>query len=175
MRSNDLDTGAYNNGHFQHYLKNELKRAERHAYPISVLMLDIDDFKLVNDRHGHLAGDKLLKEIAEKLRQNMREIDVLARFGGDEFAIVLPYTKKEDAVAVAERMRILFENCAVAVNDQASLSIYMSIGVADFAPGDDTVQDLIQKADKALYTAKFDGKNKVVSAAEGSHFHSIMN
>jgi len=171
----DKLTGAYNNGYFQHYLKNELKRAERHAYPISLLMLDIDDFKIVNDRHGHLAGDKLLKEIAEKLRQNMREIDVLARFGGDEFAIVLPYTQKEDAAAIAERIRVLFENCAVAVNDHVSLNISMSIGVAGFVPGVDALQDVIQKADKALYTAKFAGKNKVVSAAEGSSVDSLMN
>ena len=171
----DRLTGAYNNGYFQHYLKNELKRAERHAYPISLLMLDIDDFKLVNDRHGHLAGDNLLKEIADKLRQNMREIDVLARFGGDEFAVVLPYTQKEDAAAIAERIRVAFESCAVAVNDHLSLSISMSIGVADFAPGVDTVQYLIQKADKALYTAKFDGKNKVVTAAEASNGQYITN
>ena len=171
----DRLTGAYNNGYFQHYLKNELKRAKRHAYPVSLLMLDIDDFKLVNDRHGHLAGDKLLKEIAEKLRQQIREIDFLARFGGDEYAIILPYTQREDAAAIAERTRALFENCAVAVNDHISLSISMSIGVADFAPGVDTAQDVIQKADKALYAAKFAGKNKVVSAAEGSSIDSLMN
>jgi two-component system cell cycle response regulator len=171
----DRLTGAYNNGYFQHYLKNELKRAERHAYPVSLLMLDIDDFKTVNDSHGHLAGDKLLKEIAEKLRQNMREIDVLARFGGDEFVIILPYTQQEDAAAIAERMRVMFETCVVAVNDHVSLSISMSIGVAEFDPGVDTLQHLIQKADKALYTAKFEGKNKVVTAAEKSCIPSLVN
>jgi len=171
----DKLTGAYNNGYFQLFLKNELKRADRHHHPLSLLMLDIDDFKLVNDQHGHLAGDKLLRGIAAKLAQSIREIDFLARFGGDEFAIILPYTQKEDAAAIAERTRALFENCAVAVNDHISLSISMSIGVADFAPGVDTAQDVIQKADKALYAAKFAGKNKVVSAAEGSSIDSLMN
>ena len=171
----DKLTGAYNNGYFQHYLKNELKRADRHHHPVSLLMLDIDNFKLVNDRHGHLAGDKLLKEITAKLNQSIREIDVLARFGGDEFAIILPYTDKEIAVAIAERIRLAIEKCTVAVDDQTSIALSMSIGVADYAPGVDTVYDVIGKADKALYTAKFSGKNKVCSAAEQPNVHPVMN
>ncbi len=172
----DKLTGAYNNGYFQLYLKNELKRAERHHHPVSLLMLDIDDFKLVNDQHGHIAGDKLLKEIAAKLDQIIREIDVLARFGGDEFAIILPYTQEEDAARIAERIRLAIENGAVAMNEQASLSLSISIGVAGYAPGvDTTAQDLIQKADKALYAAKSNGKNKVCAAAEMDAAQSVMN
>ena len=171
----DKLTGVYNNGYFQHYLKNELKRADRHHHPVSLLMLDIDNFKLVNDRHGHLAGDKLLKEVAAKLNQSIRDIDVLARFGGDEFAIILPYTQKENAAAIAERIRLAIEKCTVAVNDQTSITLSMSIGVADYAPGVDTAHDVIQKADKALYTAKLNGKNKVCSAAEQLSVHTIMN
>jgi len=171
----DKLTGVYNNGYFQHYLKNELKRADRHHHPVSLLMLDIDNFKLVNDRHGHLAGDKLLKEVAAKLNQSIREIDVLARFGGDEFAIILPYTQKENAAALAERIRLAIEKCTVAVNDQTSITLSMSIGVADYAPGVDTAHDVIQKADKALYTAKLNGKNQVCSAAEQLSGHTIMN
>jgi len=171
----DKLTGIYNRGYFEHYLKNELKRADRHHYPVSLLMLDIDNFKLVNDRHGHLAGDKLLKETAVKLDQNIRDIDFLARFGGDEFAIILPYTQKESAVALAERIKVAIENCAVAVSDQVSLTLSMSIGVADYAPGVDTAQDVIQKSDKALYTAKFNGKNKVCSADESRSVHSVVS
>jgi two-component system cell cycle response regulator len=170
----DKLTGLYNNGYFRHYLKNELKRADRHHHPVSLLMLDIDNFKLVNDRHGHLAGDKLLKEIADRLNESIREIDVLVRFGGDEFAIILPYTQKENAAAIAERIRLAIENCAVAVNDQTSITLSMSIGVADYAPGVDTAHDVIQKADKALYTAKLNGKNNVCSAAEQLSGHTIM-
>jgi two-component system cell cycle response regulator len=171
----DKLTGVYNNGYFQHYLKNELRRADRHHHPVSLLMLDIDDFKLVNDRHGHLAGDNLLKEIAAKLDQSIREIDSLARFGGDEFAIILPYTPKEAAAAIAERIRVEFENLTVALAGQLSLRISVSIGVAEYAPGVDTASDVIQKADKALYTAKFNGKNRVCSAGELSSVHSVMN
>jgi two-component system cell cycle response regulator len=171
----DKLTGVYNNGYFQHYLKNELKRAERHHYPISLLMLDIDNFKLVNDRHGHLAGDKLVKEVASVLNLNIRENDVLARFGGDEFALILPYTEKDRATAVAERMRLAIENHTIAVNDQASLSLSISIGVAEYVPGVDTVKGLIQRADHALYTAKLTGKNKVCSAANQLSSHSVLN
>jgi two-component system cell cycle response regulator len=160
----DRLTGTYNKGYFQHYLKNELMRAERHAFPVAMLMLDLDDFKLVNDRHGHLAGDKLLREIAEILRQNIRETDFLARFGGDEFVIVMPYTQKEEAFAIAERIRMVFDTHPIAVSDHASLSISMSMGVTDVAVGNDTLLDVIHKADKALYAAKFDGKNKVSGA-----------
>lgn len=169
----DKLTGVYNSGYLQHYLKNELKRADRHHHPVSLLMLDIDNFKLVNDRHGHLAGDNLLKEIAAKLGDSIREVDVMARFGGDEFAIILPYTQKENAAAVAERIRLAVENSAVAVSDQTSHTISLSIGVAEYAPGVDTVQDLIQKADQALYMAKSNGKNKVCSGAETSNVHSV--
>jgi two-component system cell cycle response regulator len=171
----DKLTGAYNSGYFQLFLKNELKRADRHHHPLSLLMLDIDDFKLVNDRHGHLAGDKLLRGIAAKLAQSIREIDFLARFGGDEFAIILPYTQKENAAAVAERIRQEFENGAVGGSDPAAIAISMSVGVAEYASGADTAQDLIQKADKALYTAKFNGKNKVCATAEIDGVPSVGN
>ena len=162
----DKLTGAYNSGYMQHYLKNELKRADRHHHPVSLLMLDIDNFKLVNDRYGHVAGDRLLKEIAEKLAKSIREIDLLARYGGDEFAIILPYTQNESAAAVAERIRLEMETCRVGDDGQPAFPVSVSIGVADYAPGVDTVQDMIQKADNALYTAKFNGKNRVCSTAE---------
>jgi two-component system, cell cycle response regulator len=171
----DKLTGAYNNGYLQHYLKNELKRADRHHHPVSLLMLDIDNFKRVNDRYGHLAGDHLLKEIAAKLAKSIREIDVLARFGGDEFAIILPYTHKENAAAVAERIRLEVENGAVAMSGQPALAVSVSIGVAEYVPGVDSAQDVIQKADNALYTAKFNGKNKVCSTADPLAAHTAMN
>ena len=162
----DKLTGVYNNGYFQHFLKNELKQAERQRYPVSLMMVDVDNFKLVNDRQGHLAGDKLLKDIALKMRQNIREIDVLARFGGDEFSVILPYTPKETAAAIAERIRLAIETCVAGVNDQDSISVSLSIGVADYDHGVETAQDVIQKADKALYEAKFKGKNNVCMAAD---------
>jgi two-component system cell cycle response regulator len=160
----DRLTGVYNKGYFQHYLKNELRRADRQSYPISILMLDVDDFKQINDRCGHLAGDRLLKAITEKLQQNLREIDVLTRFGGDEFAIVMPYTQKEEAAEIAERIRVLLETSHVEGNDEGALKLSISIGAADYTPGLGTAQDLIQKADKALCAAKMNGKNRVCLA-----------
>jgi two-component system cell cycle response regulator len=170
----DKLTGLYNNGYLQHYLKDEVKRADRQHHPVSLLMLDIDDFKLVNDRHGHLAGDNLLREIATKLGDSIREVDVLARFGGDEFAIILPYAQKEYATAVAERIRLSVENFTVAVNDQTSLTTSLSIGVAEYEPGVDAAKNVIQKADQALYKAKSTGKNKVCSA-DNQLIHGASN
>lgn len=171
----DKLTGVYNSGYLKHYLKNELKRADRHHHPVSLIMLDIDDFKRVNDRHGHLAGDFLLKEIAEKLANSIREIDVLGRFGGDEFVIILPYTQRENAAAVAERIRLEIENGAGASGVQPAFEVSVSIGVAEYAPGVDTAQDVIQKADNALYTAKFSGKNRVCSTVEVDGHPSVRN
>ncbi len=157
----DKLTGIYNSGYFQIYLKNELKRADRHRHSLSLLLLDIDDFKTVNDRYGHLAGDTVLQAIAALIGGSIRDIDLLARFGGDEFAIILPYTHQESAVAIAERIRRAVTQHAVTVNDQTSLNISLSIGVAEYAIGAETAQEMIQKADQALYAAKSDGKNKV--------------
>jgi diguanylate cyclase (GGDEF)-like protein len=106
----------------------------------------------------------VLKEIAAKLNQIIRDIDVLARFGGDEFVILLPYTKKHEALILAERIRTTIEKWTVAFNDPGPLILSVSIGLAEYVPGVDTVQNLIQKADTALSTAKWNGKNKVCSA-----------
>ena len=161
----DKLTGAYNRGYLQHCLKNELMKADRHQHSISLMMIDIDDLKIVNDTHGHLAGDKLLRDVAAELRKCIREIDVLARFGGDEFLIILTHTPKEKAAPIAERIRQAVANLAVAVTDQAVLTASISIGVAEYVPCVDTAEKLIQRADQALYTAKSDGKNKVAASA----------
>ncbi|MDZ7582128.1 MAG: response regulator [Deltaproteobacteria bacterium] len=164
----DKLTGVYNSGYFQLCLKNELKRADRHHHPVSLLMMDIDDFKQVNDRHGHLAGDTVLQAIAAQIGGSIRDIDILARFGGDEFAIILPFTQQKSAAAVAERIRRAIEEFAFAVNEQTSLNISLSIGVAEYAIGAETAQEMIHRADQALYAAKSDRKNNVCSAAAGA-------
>jgi diguanylate cyclase (GGDEF)-like protein len=158
----------------QHYLKNELMKSDRHHHPVSLLMIDIDDLKIVNDTYGHLAGDRLLKEIASELRKCIREIDVLARYGGDEFTIILTHTSKENAAPIADRIRRVIENLAVAVTDQAVVTASVSIGVAEYVPSVDTPDILIQRADQALYTAKSDGKNTVASSVPfvNSQVHS---
>jgi two-component system cell cycle response regulator len=170
----DKLTGAYNRGYLQHYLKNELMKSDRHHHPVSLLMIDIDDLKIVNDTYGHLAGDRLLKEIASELRKCIREIDVLARYGGDEFTIILTHTSKENAAPIADRIRRVIENLAVAVTDQAVVTASVSIGVAEYVPSVDTPDILIQRADQALYTAKSDGKNTVASSVPfvNSQVHS---
>ncbi|MDZ7599588.1 MAG: response regulator [Desulfobacterales bacterium] len=162
----DKLTGVYNSGYFQHCLKNELKRANRHHHPVSLLMMDIDDFKQVNDRHGHLAGDAVLQAIAAQIGGSIRDIDILARYGGDEFAIILPFTQQKNAAAVAERIRRAIAEFAFTVNEQTSLNISVSIGLAEYAIGAETAQEVIHRADRALYATKSDRKNNVCSGQQ---------
>ena len=122
-------------------------------------MLDADHFKSINDTYGHQTGDEVLRAISDRCRKTLRSNDVLGRYGGEEFLIVFPETKLEEAGAVAERLRAAVADEPIKVGDHA-LAVTVSIGVAAFAPGHD-VEKLFQRADSALYTAKQDGRNLV--------------
>ncbi len=154
-------TGLYVRRYFDTRLKEELERARRFQTPFSLVLLDIDNFKSLNDTHGHAYGDKVLREIAQVMRRNMRGIDIPARYGGEEFAFILPRTAIVDAHAVAERIRADVADARITHDDQV-LKITASLGVACFPEsGDGDALALIEKADTALYRAKATGKNRV--------------
>jgi diguanylate cyclase (GGDEF)-like protein len=153
-------SGAFNRRYFHARLEEELQRSRRHQIPLALLMIDIDNFKAINDSYGHLTGDMVIKDIAEILRRAVRVFDVCARFGGEEFAIVMPGSTAESATSIAERIRERIEQYRPADRLLSGLHVTASIGVAVSAR-DVTGRDLIDHADRALYRAKRDGKNRV--------------
>ncbi len=148
-------TNIFNYRYFINSLDHEINRARRYNGSFSLLMLDVDDFKLFNDTFGHQAGDHLLKEIGKILMANLRDADIACRYAGDEFAVILPQTEKEEAQKVAEKIQFFVENLSL------QRTVTISIGAAKFTDKMDRY-DLILKADKALYQAKHEGKNTVV-------------
>lgn len=163
MATTDELTGLANRREFETFFENTMNRYARTRDPFSIIMLDLDDFKLVNDDYGHIEGDRVLKSIANIARLNIRSADILARWGGDEF-IVLTLSDLDQAIQVAERIR------KAVVQANAGLEtwkprITISCGIAQFCEGD-TLDDLVKKADSAMYESKKAGKNKVVSTHE---------
>jgi len=161
-------THLYLRRHFLMLLSNELDRGYRQNQSLSFLLIDVDYFKRCNDEYGHLMGDFILKKTASILKDHSREIDILCRYGGDEFAFILPRTSGNDALIVAERLRRSVNDYVFNITSE-QLKITVSIGVASCAPNDmrcdGTAEKIIDKADKALYQAKSEGRNKVVYAA----------
>lgn len=154
--------GINNRRHFQHMLQMEWKRSMRFNRSLSLIMIDADHFKSYNDTFGHLQGDKVLKQIGKLLMRNLREVDTVARFGGEEFVLLLPDTDKRGAIAVAEKVRALVEACRFFddnKNETARMSI--SAGVATYPDDVSEMDDLIDRADIALYKAKELGRNRV--------------
>lgn len=157
-------TGLYNRRHFQTVLQIEWKRAVRFHRPLSLLMVDVDHFKKYNDTFGHLQGDKVLKEMAQLLKKSIREIDTIARFGGEEFIILLPDTDKKGALAVGEKLRKIVEVHRFIDTGTTNISsITISAGVSSYPDDVRDLDDLIDHADIALYDAKDAGRNKIVS------------
>jgi len=159
-------TGLYNHRYFQERFKTEFSRTRRHGHALTLLIIDLDLFKSVNDNYGHAAGDQVLKEVAHRIGNALRDIDIVARYGGDEIAVILPDTEKEFAMIVAERIRLNICSEPVLSGGQ-SIKTSVSIGVADFpTPGIESQEDLFIKADQALYSAKKAGRNQVMAAEE---------
>lgn len=152
-------TGAYNHACIVGELAAEMQRSRRYEGPFSVLLFDIDDFKLVNDRYGHLIGDHVLKEVTRITKDNLRAIDKLGRYGGEEFLIILPETDSEKAALVAERLRAAIDKAAFEL-DGHRIHVTVSAGVASYENGREE-KDLIKEADDNLYRAKNQGKNRV--------------
>jgi len=155
----DWLTGAYVRRHFVERLQEESSRSERFNLTYSVLMMDIDNFKQFNDRYGHLVGDAVLRQVIDLVRSLVREVDLVGRYGGEEFVILLPETKKEAAIATAERIRMSIFDYRIKAYDE-ELSASVSIGVANFPEDETTGWGLVEGADKALYEAKRQGKNR---------------
>jgi len=154
----DPVTGVFNRRYFQVRLDEELQRAHRHQIPLALLMIDVDDFKRVNDSHGHLAGDTILRDVGDILRRSVRVFDVCARFGGEEFVIIMPGSTSENAMRIAERIRERIEHYRPSDGVLAMTRVTVSVGLAVSSTGA-TVGQLLERADQALYEAKRAGKN----------------
>jgi diguanylate cyclase (GGDEF)-like protein len=154
-------THVHNHRHFHDQFSREVKRAERSGQPLCLMLIDIDDFKLLNDRYGHAAGDRVLAEAAQLINLQIRESDYIARYGGEEFALLLPQTPLEGAASLAEKIRNALSERAFAIEGSVG-RVTVSIGVALFVT---TAGDTFDAADRALYEAKAAGKDCVVSAA----------
>ena len=140
----------------------EMERVRRYSTTMSLLLIDLDHFKQINDTHGHLAGDDVLIEVAAVLQRVVRAVDVVARYGGEEFVVVLPETAGAGAEAFAERLRELIESQAFVASRGRAIRLTTSIGVSSFPDfGVESVEDLLTKADQALYRAKSEGRNRV--------------
>ena len=161
LATKDGMTKLYIYRHFCTLLENEIRRCERYKRNISLLMLDIDNFKHVNDTYGHLMGDNILRRISNILQQTVRNIDIPARYGGEEFVVILPETNKDDACIIAERIRKSISQIVVVVNDKISISPTVSIGIAQYTTDGKDPKELINAADTALYHSKHNGKNCV--------------
>lgn len=162
----DQLTGLYNRRYMTNQLQQFMHRAVKGGKPLSVMMLDIDHFKRINDTLGHQAGDEVIQELADRLRQNVRPMDVACRPGGEEFLVILPETPGELACAAAERVRraIAADDFNV-LADTNQVSVTVSAGVATLLGADDTMAELLARADTALYQAKSGGRNRVESIA----------
>lgn len=149
-------TQLYNHNYIYSRLETEIKKADRYNHSLSVIMIDIDFFKSVNDNYGHQFGDKVLKSLADTIREEIRSIDIAGRYGGEEFAVILPETNLDGAVSLAERMRISVENMKFEIS---SVKITASFGVVELKTH--TALELIEESDKYLYLAKKNGRNRV--------------
>jgi len=156
----DSLTNTYCRRYFLERFNEELKRSKKHKLSLTFLMLDIDNFKQFNDRYGHLVGDAILRQITKTITLAVRQIDFIGRYGGEEIAIVLSETNKEQANFAAERIRQSIANQLIKVYDE-ELKVTVSIGGSIFPDNALNMQDLIESADRALYLAKESGKNKV--------------
>jgi len=156
-------TGLANRRRFMEFVQLELKRAERFQSPLGLLLVDLDDFKLVNDRFGHGTGDEVLRALSDVFRESLRDVDLAARLGGEEFAVLLPETDYSGAAGVAERLRASLASLELQDPDGQGFGVTASFGVAVY-PEAQSVDELLRTADAALYRAKAEGKNRVALA-----------
>jgi diguanylate cyclase len=162
----DDKTGLYNFRMFQTCLQHEFIAAKKRGIPLTLLFLDIDHFKKINDRFGHQTGDKILKLVAEQIKRNVRPTDFVARYGGEEIAVICPNTPLEAGREIALRLRYVVKNCTLDEDGElAQEKISVSIGIASSLTAQ-SKEELIDQADKCMYLAKKKGRDRVVSFNE---------
>ena len=159
LATKDGLTKLYIHRHFYYLLEAEIKRVQRYHHVLSLVMMDIDNFKKVNDTYGHLIGDMVLKEIASTIQKTIRHVDIPARYGGEEFTIILPETPAINALIIAERLRTRISQIEVKVDENTIVRPTVSIGISEFPNASEDIKELIDWADKALYVSKENGKN----------------
>jgi diguanylate cyclase (GGDEF)-like protein len=159
--SHDALTGCLNHGQFILDFDREFSRVKRYKDKLSLLMVDLDHFKSVNDTYGHPAGDRVLQQVAQAMDSQLRASDTLYRYGGEEFVVLLPETDRHGALTVAESIRHKVADTAIVVDGNQTVTITVSIGVASFPQDTENQEDLLKKADQAVYVAKNNGRNRV--------------
>jgi diguanylate cyclase (GGDEF)-like protein len=156
----DEGTNIFNRRHFFHLAEQEFSRSGRYNHPLAAMIIDVDVFKRFNDRYGHIVGDQVLYAVAQTLKQNLREIDILGRYGGEEFSVLLPVIELAAAQRVAERLQTRVADTKVDT-DAGPLSVTISVGLATRNQKTQTLLSLIDLADQAMYIAKNAGGNRV--------------
>ncbi len=176
MAVTDGLTGLHNRRYVTSHIENLVTRANVDGKPISIMMMDIDLFKAVNDTYGHAAGDDVLRGFADRLRAKLRGIDLAARYGGEEFVVVMPDTDGETAAMVAERLRVFIAEQPFKVESQEEpLPVTISIGIASAQGSTETASGMLDRADKALYVAKNAGRNRVATDADSESVGAGMS
>ena len=160
----DRLTQLYNHGHFHQRLEEEFSRASRFGHSLSLVILDVDDFKLFNDTYGHPKGDDALRVVSSVIRANLRDMDIAGRYGGEEFVVLLPETDRDGALLVAERIRAGVANQQVFSDETGPIGCKVSSGVASYPEHASSTARLVEAADRALYEAKRTGKNRIEAA-----------
>ncbi|MBI9045336.1 MAG: GGDEF domain-containing protein, partial [Anaerolineaceae bacterium] len=158
--SYDELTGLYNRRKFMDLFKREIAIARRYDHPLCVLLLDVDHFKEINDTYGHQSGDLVLQRLGQSLIKGVREIDLIGRWGGEEFVILLPRTNCEQALDVAERLREMVADLKIDVHEN-TVSITISGGISSSESGELEMDEMITKADELMYRAKTEGRNRI--------------
>lgn len=163
MSITDELTGLYNSRHFFNRLKAEVERTDRYGHPLTLLMLDLDNFKQYNDTFGHLAGDSVLAETGNIIRKSIRSTDSAYRYGGEEFTVILPESSGQESLYIADRIRKSFESEVLFDHKKDGLRITVSIGVAQYV-SEEEISAFIKRADENMYAAKNAGKNRIWGA-----------
>jgi diguanylate cyclase (GGDEF)-like protein len=157
----DPMTNLYNRRYFHEVSSSIFQIVQRDDHHISLIMIDIDNFKRINDTYGHAVGDEVIKKLASLLERNVRKSDIVSRFGGEEFVILLPSTDLKGAQKIASKIREAVEEILI-VADESVIRFTISLGLADIRSSDQNIEAILNRADKALYKAKESGKNRVV-------------